>query len=86
MRDFIVDGRSFGKLAAAFKFFWADLADGAFDTRFFEMAQYKEAVRRYGPLELDECFGYIPLLDLGGSKTVEHLRKVKIIEHIDKRH
>lgn len=73
---------TFEGIAAGFKFFWGDLADGAFDNRFFDMPQYRETVQRYGPLQYDECFGYVPLLGLGGSKTVEHLRKVKIKEHI----
>lgn len=73
---------TFEGIAAGFNFFWTDLADGAFDARFFDMTQYREAVRQYGPLQFNECFGYVPLLGLGGSKTVEHLRKVKIKEHI----
>ncbi|WP_082116290.1 T6SS immunity protein Tdi1 domain-containing protein [Hymenobacter terrenus] len=30
----------------------------------------------------DECFGYVPLLALGGPETMEHLEKVKLREHI----
>ena len=30
----------------------------------------------------DECFGYVPLLALGGKEDVEHLKKVKMKEHI----
>ncbi len=43
---------------------------------------YLEAVERYGNLEYDECFGYAPLLGLGGAERVENLQKVKIKEHI----
>ena len=74
---------TFDGIAAGFGYFWGDLADGAFDTRFFDMAQYREAVQRYGPLRFDECFGYVPLLGLGGSKKVNNLRKVKIKEYIE---
>lgn len=35
-----------------------------------------------GVLKYDECFGYVPLLALGGSEKVENLKKVKIKEHI----
>lgn len=30
----------------------------------------------------DECFGYVPLLALGGKESVNNLKKVKILEHI----
>ena len=48
-----------------------------------EEDQYTEAVNRLGKLEHDECFGYVPLLGLGGSEKVENLKKVKIREHIE---
>jgi len=35
-----------------------------------------------GPLEFDECYGYVPLLGLVGSEEVSNLSKVKIREHI----
>ena len=37
----------------------------------------------HGSLSFDECFGYVPLLGLGGAKKVENLKKVKIREHIE---
>ncbi|GHU61368.1 hypothetical protein FACS189418_0910 [Clostridia bacterium] len=43
---------------------------------------YPDAVERYGKLEYDECFGYEPLLGLGGAEKVENLQKIKIKEHI----
>ena len=36
-----------------------------------------------GKLDFDECFGYVPLLQLGGSEKVENLKKVKIKEHLE---
>ena len=60
-----------------------DLADCAFDTRFFELTEYEAAANRLGPLQFDECFGYTPLLGLGGSRKADNLRKVKIKEHIE---
>ena len=44
--------------------------------------QYGEAVNLAGKLEYDECFGYVPLLALGGSEKVDNLHKMKIIPHI----
>ena len=73
----------FEGIASGFNFFWGDLADGAFDARFFELAEYEAATKSLGQLQFDECFGYTPLLGLGGSKKVDNLRKVKIKEHID---
>lgn len=43
---------------------------------------YLEAVEKYGIPEYDECFGYVPLLGLGGAEKVQNLQKVKIKEHI----
>ncbi|WP_458104641.1 DUF1851 domain-containing protein [Bacillus sp. PK3-037] len=36
---------------------------------------YPEASRIYGKPDYDECFGYTPLLGLGGSEIVENLEK-----------
>lgn len=72
----------FEGIASGFDFFWDDLADGAFDARFFELAEYEAATNKLGQLRFDECFGYVPLLGLGGSKKADNLRKVKIKEHI----
>ena len=49
----------------------------------FEIPKYKEAVEKLGRLEHDECFGYVPLLGLGGPESVDHLKKVKPREHIE---
>ena len=42
---------------------------------------HNKAIEKYGMLEYDECFGYVPLL-LGGKETVNNLKKVKIREHL----
>ena len=43
---------------------------------------YLEAREKYGEPAYDECFGYVPLLGLGGKDTVDNLKKVKLKEHI----
>lgn len=43
---------------------------------------YPAARARLGELAFDECFGYVPLLALGGPETVDHLQKVKLREHL----
>lgn len=73
---------TFDGIASDFYFFWEDLESGVFDQKFFDRELYQEAVRQQGALQFDECFGFVPLLGLGGSKTVSRLQKVKIKEHI----
>ena len=36
-----------------------------------------------GRVEFEECFGYVPLLALGGNETVDNLKKIKTKEHIE---
>ena len=50
--------------------------------KFLDNTQYSKAVAIQGKLEYDECFGYVPLLALGGSEKVENLQKMKILPHI----
>lgn len=50
---------------------------------FAQLHQYIEAVNKLGKLEQDECFGYVPLLGLGGSEKIQNLKKVKIREYIE---
>lgn len=73
----------FKGIASGFDFFWEDLNTEEFCDEFFELSAYKAAVDRYGTIFFDECYGYVPLLGLGGSEKVENLQKVKIKEHIE---
>lgn len=74
---------SFKGMVSGFKFFFSDLQEESFIQRFFEISKYNEAVKMWGNIKYDECFGYVPLLGLGGSEKVENLKKVKIREHIE---
>lgn len=74
---------NFVMLAKNFKRFVQNLEDDYFLDKYFQIAQYAEAVKVLGNLEQDECFGYVPLLGLGGSEIVNNLSKVKIREHIE---
>ena len=69
-------------ISDGFEYFFEDLMDGDFDEKHLSMRTYNAAVKRYGSLAYGECFGYVPLLGLGGRETVNNLRKVKIREHI----
>ncbi len=69
-------------LEAGFDFFFEDLEDVEFKEKKLDWKAYSEAVEKYGEPALDECFGYTPLLGLGGAEKVENLKKVKLKEHI----
>lgn len=62
--------------------FFRLLGDGSFVERELELVNYKEAVELYGVPDFDECFGYVPLLALGGSESPERLKRCKVREHI----
>lgn len=70
-------------ISDGFDFFFDDLYDGELDKDFFDINQYEKAISVYGSLNYDECFGYVPLLGLGGKETVENLKIVKLREHIE---
>lgn len=69
-------------LSTRFPLFLRLLDDPSFIKRNFQMDLYRKAVAAYGPLEYDECFGFVPLLALGGKQNVKNMKKVKIREHI----
>lgn len=73
----------FKGMAAGFDFFLEDLQNKVFDKDFFDITMYTGAIQIWGNIEFDECFGYVPLLGLGGSEDVKNLKKVKIREHIE---
>lgn len=74
---------NFVMLAKNFKRFMQNIEDDYFVKKYFQIPQYIEAVNKLGELKQDECFGYVPLLGLGGSEKIDNLRKVKIREHIE---
>lgn len=63
-------------------FFFQDLADEEMLSAELRWAPYPAARARLGEPAFDECFGYVPLLALGGPETVDHLQKVKLREHL----
>jgi hypothetical protein len=63
-------------------FFFGDLADSNMLVEELQWEPYLAARERLGEPAYDECFGYVPLLALGGPETVEQLQKVKLREHI----
>jgi hypothetical protein len=63
-------------------FFFNDLATEDFLAEDLHWEPYPAARERLGEPAFDECFGYVPLLVLGGPETVDQLEKVKLREHI----
>lgn len=53
-----------------------------FYQKYWQWHPYFEAVEKFGEPGYDECFGYEPLLSLGGKESVDHLKKVKYQVHI----
>lgn len=43
---------------------------------------FKPALARLGTLRHDEMYGFVPALMLGGSVALDHLEKVKAVEHL----
>ena len=50
---------------------------------FFAIPFYEEAVKEYGNLDYNQCFGFVPLLVLGGKRDLTNIDKVGIKEHLE---
>ncbi|MBX4262808.1 DUF1851 domain-containing protein [Clostridium estertheticum] len=64
------------------KLFFKNLNDEYYLKKALDWIPYPEAIKKYGEPSDDECFGYVPILGLGGPKKIQNLQKVKLIEHI----
>lgn len=65
-----------------FLYFFKSLDSEKFRDEYLKWKPYPEAVENWGELSYEDCFGYTPLLGLGGAEKVENLKKVKLKEHI----
>ena len=65
------------------KYFFEDVLDYDYIDESIKPKNYKEALKTLGKPAYDECFGYVPLLSLGGSEKPENLQKVKLREHLE---
>jgi len=63
-------------------FFNLKMTDSGFLEKRLKISGFYEAKRKLGDLKQDECYGYEPLLALGGLEDIENLKKVKMKEHI----
>lgn len=66
----------------SFEFFFQNLEDEDFKNEDLDWNPYLNAAEKYGEPNFDECFGYVPLLGLGGSEKIENLQKVKLNEYL----
>lgn len=73
----------FKGMASGFKFFFEDILNEVFNEEYFDILIYTKAVQTWGDIKYEECFGFVPLLGLGGNENVQNLKKVKIKEHIE---
>ena len=69
-------------IESGFKFFIDDLLDESFLEEELDNKNFPEISKKSGILSYDECYGYFPLIGMGGSEKVENLKKVKIKEYI----
>jgi len=60
----------------------ADLQDDAFLDQSLARAPYAEGVARLGVPGIDECFGFVPLLALGGRGDAASLDRCGYWEHL----
>ncbi len=64
-------------------FFDRFLCDDEYVDKYFDRTLYKEVDKEsQNTLNFDECFGFEPILSLGGDEKVENLRKVKLREYL----
>ncbi len=63
-------------------FFDMDLADDSYVRDIFEFDLFQETRREKGNLKFDECYGYEPILALGGEESIENTTIVKTKEHL----
>lgn len=49
----------------------------------YNLGLYPRIKEKLGVPQVDECFGYVPVLSAGGEETDEHIQIVKIYPYID---
>ncbi len=49
----------------------------------FDLENYPVIQEKLGTPGYDECFGYSPLLAMGGSESIDNVRIVKTLPYID---
>ena len=47
-----------------------------------DLALFDRCIEKFGPLNEDECFGFVPALFAGGENTIDHIQKLNIFTHL----
>jgi hypothetical protein len=63
-------------------FFNRIITDWEYLSEELQLENFYPAKEALGDLSFDECYGYVPLLAMGGNENVENLQTVKIKEHL----
>ena len=64
-------------------FFFTDIyTEDSLRNDFFDLNLYEKAVKKYGELEYNQSFCFVPLLGLGGKKSIDNLDKGDTLTHI----
>jgi hypothetical protein len=63
-------------------FFEYSLCSETFLNDVLDRKLFRKALKQYGQLEQDECYGFEPVLALGGSGEIDTIRKVKLREYL----
>lgn len=50
---------------------------------FMEANYFPKALKKLGVLKHDECYGFFPILAMGGTETIDQLKVVKLKEHLE---
>ena len=73
----------FDIMASGIKYFFCDIYnEREFTDDYFDLKLYEKAVKRYGELEYNQSFCFVPLLGLGGKKSIDNLDKGDTLTHI----
>ena len=70
----------FNIIVKSFSLFFRFLDEKYFTDKFFDFILFEEARKKLGELSIDESYGFVPILPLGGKKDVNHLDIVKTRE------
>ena len=64
-------------------FFFTDIyTEDSLRNDFFDLKLYEKAVKKYGELEYNQSFCFVPLLGLGVKKSIDNLDKGDTLTHI----
>lgn len=74
---------TFAVIGKGCSYFLDDLTDEDYVSEFLKPRDYYIALRTQGHVKYDECFGYVPLLCLGGAENAKNLKKAKLLEHME---